>query len=96
MLNKRVQEAAVLAVLFMAWAVGGSAQGTTGGVGGTLVDSSGLVLPGAAVTLSGPNLQGLRTVTTDGEGCSARTRTTGISIRRSFTRRRMGITKGST
>ena len=68
MLNKRVQHVAALAVLFMAWAVGGSAQGTTGGVGGTLVDSSGLVLPGVAVTLSGPNLQGLRTVTTDGEG----------------------------
>jgi hypothetical protein len=66
---KRMQQVAALVVLFLAWAVGASsAQGTTGGVGGTLVDSSGGVLPGVVVTLSGPNLQGVRTVTSDSEG----------------------------
>lgn len=68
MSKKKTQKVAALAVLFFAWAVGASAQGTTGGVGGTLVDSSGGILPGVMVTLSGPNLQGVRTVTSDSEG----------------------------
>jgi len=65
---KRTQHVAAVAVLVLAWAVGASAQATTGGVGGTLVDSSGGVLPGVVVTLSGPNLQGMRTVISDAEG----------------------------
>jgi outer membrane receptor protein involved in Fe transport len=45
-----------------------SAQGTTGALAGTLADSSGGVLPGVTVTLSGPNLQGSRTAVTDENG----------------------------
>jgi hypothetical protein len=56
-------------VLLLAWGVTASAQGTTtGGIAGTLTDSSGGVLPGVTVTLSGPNLQGVRTVTSDAQG----------------------------
>ena len=54
MLKKRTQRVAALAVLIVTFAAGASAQSTTGGVGGTLVDSSGGVLPGVVVTLSGP------------------------------------------
>jgi outer membrane receptor protein involved in Fe transport len=56
--------ALVLAIPAMAHAQGA----TTGGLTGTLTDTSGGVLPGATVTLSGPNVQGTRTDTTDGQG----------------------------
>ena len=68
MANNSKQPIIAVAVLCLAWATGALAQGTTGGITGTLADSSGAVLPGVVVTLSGPNLQGLRTVTTDPEG----------------------------
>jgi outer membrane receptor protein involved in Fe transport len=41
---------------------------TSGSVSGTISDETGAVLPGAAVTLSGPALQGSRTATTDAQG----------------------------
>src|SRR5262245_41116452 len=57
-----------VAVLWLATAVGISAQGTTGGIAGTLSDSTGAVLPGVTVTLTGPNLQGSRTAVSDEAG----------------------------
>jgi outer membrane receptor protein involved in Fe transport len=41
---------------------------TTGRIEGRALDSSGAVLPGATMTVSGPNLQGIRTATTDNDG----------------------------
>jgi outer membrane receptor protein involved in Fe transport len=55
----------VLCLASSSWAL---AQGTTGSIAGTLTDSSGAVLPGVTVTLSGPNVQGARTATTDERG----------------------------
>src|SRR5262245_34818712 len=43
-----------------------SAQGTTGTIIGRIVDSQGLAVPGATVSVTGP--QGTRTAVTDGEG----------------------------
>jgi outer membrane receptor protein involved in Fe transport len=59
----------VLLVVMVLIAGSAFAQGTTtGGVAGTLSDSSGAVLPGVAVTLSGPSLQGVRETTSDPQG----------------------------
>src|SRR5688572_22028504 len=59
----------ITVVVLTAWAAGVSAQGTTtGSIAGTMTDSSGAVLPGVTMSLTGPNLQGTRTTTTDGEG----------------------------
>ena len=44
----------------LALAMPGFAQGTTGTITGTVVDSQGLALPGATVTVTGP--QGSRSV----------------------------------
>lgn len=44
------------------------AQMTTGRIEGKVLDSTGGALPGATVTVSGPALQGVRTVVTDGTG----------------------------
>jgi outer membrane receptor protein involved in Fe transport len=43
-----------------------SAQGTTGTIGGRIVDSQGLAVPGATVTVAGP--QGVRNAVTDSDG----------------------------
>ena len=55
-------------VALLAAASVAAAQGTTGSLSGTLTDASGGVLPGVTVTLSGPSLQGTRTVVTDDQG----------------------------
>jgi outer membrane receptor protein involved in Fe transport len=52
------------------WSLGSSltqAQ-TTGSTSGTVTDETGAFLPGVAVELSGPALQGVRRVTTDAQG----------------------------
>lgn len=57
---------AAIAIALLA-AVPSFAQ-TTGRVEGRVLDASGAVLPGTTLTLSGPNLQGVRTTTSDNEG----------------------------
>src|SRR5262245_23438116 len=59
---------AIAALLLAAPTVARAQGNTTGGLTGTLIDPSGGVLPGATVTLSGPNIQGTRTDVTDGQG----------------------------
>ena len=58
---------AVCALLFLvaapAWA-----QRTTGAISGTVKDTSGAVLPGVTITVTGPNIVGAQTSTTNGEG----------------------------
>jgi len=44
------------------------AQRTTGGVSGTVKDSTGSVLPGVVVSVSGPNIVGAQTATTNAQG----------------------------
>ena len=44
------------------------AQRTTGGIAGTVKDSTGSVLPGVVVGVSGPNIVGTQTATTNAEG----------------------------
>jgi hypothetical protein len=58
---------AVAAAIVLLAAVPSFAQ-TTGRIEGRVLDSSGAVLPGATMTVSGPNLQGVRTSTTDQDG----------------------------
>ena len=58
---------AVAAALFLA-AASASAQTTTGTISGRVIDSQGLALPGVTVTASSPNMQGVRTVVTSGNG----------------------------
>jgi hypothetical protein len=41
---------------------------TTGTIEGQVTDQNGGALPGVTLELSGPNLQGSRTATTDGQG----------------------------
>jgi hypothetical protein len=57
----------VLAVLFAA-APGTHAQTPTGTVTGRVVDQDSLAVPGATVTIVSPNLQGVRTAVTSGNG----------------------------
>jgi outer membrane receptor protein involved in Fe transport len=59
---------AVAALTFAVSAAAHAQSTTTGSLTGTLTDASGGVLPGATVTLSGPNIQGTRLDTTDGQG----------------------------
>src|SRR4051812_17332330 len=49
-------------------AAGASAQTTTGTISGRVIDSQGLALPGVTVSAASPNLQGVRTVVTSGNG----------------------------
>ncbi|HXU82710.1 MAG TPA: carboxypeptidase-like regulatory domain-containing protein, partial [Polyangia bacterium] len=59
----------VLAAILLGLLSGVSAMAqTSGSVSGTISDETGAVLPGAAVTLSGPAIQGSRTATTDTQG----------------------------
>jgi outer membrane receptor protein involved in Fe transport len=44
------------------------AQRTTGGIAGTVKDQSGAVLPGVAVSVSGPNIAGVQSATTNEAG----------------------------
>ena len=55
------------ALLFLASAPAW-AQRTTGGISGTVKDTSGAVLPGVTVSVSGPNIVGTQTSVTSGEG----------------------------
>jgi outer membrane receptor protein involved in Fe transport len=57
---------AVTLALVAALAGNGLAQETTGAINGRVVDAQGLAVPGATVTLTGP--QGAKSVTTDAEG----------------------------
>ncbi len=59
--------AAVIALLIVGTPSASSAQ-TTGGIAGKVLDSTGAVLPGATVTLTGPAMQGTQTATTDTTG----------------------------
>ena len=59
---------ALTVVAFLALTSFALAQGTTGTLSGTLTDSSGAVMPGVTVTLSGPSLQGVRTTVSDEQG----------------------------
>ena len=56
-----------VAALFV-FAVAASAQTTTGTISGHVADSQGLALPGVTVNAASANLQGMRTVTTSGNG----------------------------
>ncbi|HXI27752.1 MAG TPA: carboxypeptidase-like regulatory domain-containing protein, partial [Vicinamibacterales bacterium] len=58
---------AVAAGFFLAVATA-SAQTTTGTISGHVIDSQGLALPGVTVSAASPNLQGVRTVVTSGNG----------------------------
>ncbi|PYR56081.1 MAG: hypothetical protein DMF91_22795, partial [Acidobacteria bacterium] len=44
------------------------AQSPTGTISGHIVDATGLALPGVTVTLASPQLQGVRTATSSGNG----------------------------
>jgi hypothetical protein len=57
---------AFLVALALAVTGTAAAQETTGSIGGQVVDAQGLAVPGASVTVDGP--QGARTIVTDGEG----------------------------
>ncbi|MEZ5283451.1 MAG: carboxypeptidase regulatory-like domain-containing protein [Vicinamibacterales bacterium] len=61
----RIRTSAMFVALWIALVSVASAQ-TTGTLAGRLVDSQGLAIPGATVTVSGP--QGARTFVSDGEG----------------------------
>lgn len=58
----------VIALVFASAGLAAAQGTTTGGIVGRVMDTSGAAVPNAAVTLSGPNLQGVRTATADGEG----------------------------
>jgi outer membrane receptor protein involved in Fe transport len=57
---------ALLLALLVAFPVMGGAQETTGTINGRILDAQGLAIPGATVTLTGP--QGARTFVTDADG----------------------------
>jgi Carboxypeptidase regulatory-like domain len=55
-------------LLFWLAASSAAAQTPTGTISGRVIDSAGLAMPGVTVTLSSPNLQGVRTATTSVNG----------------------------
>ena len=67
--RRMLVQLAVVAALLAGSSSGVLAQGTTtGALVGNLTDSTGAVLPGVTVTLTGPTLQGSRTAVTDEQG----------------------------
>lgn len=54
--------------LGLAWSAPLFAQRTTGGIAGTVKDQSGAVLPGVAVSVSGSNIAGVQSATTNEAG----------------------------
>jgi len=67
-MGKRILLSAMICSLFLSLGVGASAQESAvkGNLGGVVVDSTGAVVPGAKVTLTGPT--GSSSVTSDNEG----------------------------
>jgi hypothetical protein len=67
-MGKRILLGAMICALFLSLGVGAFAQESAvkGNLGGVVVDSTGAVIPGAKVTLSGPT--GTSSVTSDNEG----------------------------
>jgi len=57
-----------LALLFVALTVSLIAQETTGGLQGTVKDDSGAVVPNATISLTGSNLVGTKSQTSDSNG----------------------------
>jgi len=64
--SKRLAVAILTAVL--GWTSPVFAQRTTGAISGTVKDSSGAVLPGVTVEVSGPNIVGIQSATTNEHG----------------------------
>lgn len=58
----------LVGLLLFAGAPPASAQGTTGSINGTISDNTGAVLPGVAVTVSGPAIMGVQTAVTNDQG----------------------------
>jgi outer membrane receptor protein involved in Fe transport len=65
---KTTLRAASLAGLVLALAASAHAQRTTGTISGTVKDTSGAVLPGATVSVSGPNIVGTQSTVTNEHG----------------------------
>jgi len=65
---KRSFRATILVAMTLALATPALAQRTTGAISGTVKDASGAVLPGVAVSVSGPNIVGTQTATTNEHG----------------------------
>ena len=59
---------ASIAALVALFATPALAQRTTGGISGTVKDSTGALLPGVTVAVSGPNIVGTQTATTNEQG----------------------------
>src|SRR5436190_16542809 len=69
MKNLKLFMLAVFAMVSMIFATASMAQtNTTGSVEGTVVDTTGAVVPNVAVTIAGPNLISPQTVTSNAEG----------------------------
>jgi outer membrane receptor protein involved in Fe transport len=65
---RRSLRATILVAMVLAVATPALAQRTTGGISGTVKDASGAVLPGVTVSVSGPNIVGTQTATTNEHG----------------------------
>jgi len=65
---KRSFRATILVAMTLALATPALAQRTTGAISGTVKDASGAVLPGVTVSVSGPNIVGTQTATTNEHG----------------------------
>ncbi len=60
--------ASVTLVLSLAGSIATFAQGTTGSINGTVSDHTGAILPGVAVSASGPAIMGVQTAVTNDQG----------------------------